>query len=77
MEPLMAHERLTMVRQFCMSPAEVDAMKATAARDILAAYHLKPWHTGTAPVPRRVRLWRKVTLARWRARWMLRRGARR
>ena len=35
---------------------------------ILTAYGLKPWHVGLAPVPRRVRFWRVVTLARLRVR---------
>lgn len=47
---------------------------AKAMRDqILAAYGLKPWHIGLAPVPRHIRIWDKITFARRRAKRRTRR----
>lgn len=44
-----------------------DAREAVRA-DILRAFGLKPYEVGIAPVPRRVRIWNKITFARWRVR---------
>lgn len=41
-------------------------MPRPARDDILRAFDLKPWHIGLAPVPLRVRIWHRITLARWR-----------
>lgn len=49
-------------------PVLAGALRAATCTDIARAFGLKPWHVGLAPVPWRVRLWRKITLARWRAR---------
>lgn len=38
-------------------------MSDELAEQILAAYDLKPWDAGLAPVPLRIRIWRAVTLA--------------
>lgn len=47
---------------------EHDAMREAVRADVVRAYGLKPWDIGLAPVPRRIRIWRKITLARWRRR---------
>lgn len=45
---------------------EHDAMREAVRADILRAFGLKPWHIGLAPVPRHIRIWRTVTLAKRR-----------
>jgi len=43
-----------------------DALRKQMQAEILKAFDLKPWHAGLAPVPWRVRVWRKISFARWR-----------
>jgi hypothetical protein len=40
----------------------------TVRREILRVFGVKPRDIGLEPLPRRVRVWRAVTLARWRYR---------
>jgi hypothetical protein len=47
-----------------MSELEPDIERAQ--RQILAAFGVKPWLVGLAPTPWRIRIWNRITFARWR-----------
>jgi len=47
--------------------SEHDEMAEAVRADILRAFGLQPWQIGLAPVPRRIRIWRKVSFWRLRA----------
>ena len=47
-------------------PAAYEALRRETQQAILKAFVVKPWHIGLAPVPRRIRIWHKLTFWRWR-----------
>lgn len=40
---------------------EHEAFKREIQREVLKAFGLKPWHVSLAPIPRRIRIWNKIT----------------
>lgn len=46
----------------------VEQARAAVERDVCAAFGVKPWQVGVGRAPWRVRVWRKVSFARQRAR---------
>jgi hypothetical protein len=46
-----------------MDTDEHEAFRSQLQRQALEAFGVRPWHYGLAPVPLRVRIWRKLTFA--------------
>ena len=70
-EPTVGHEHVIPIRARRDESGEgvivPDTFHEHLQAEILKAFNLKPWHVGLAPVPWRVRVWNKVSFARWQA----------